>query len=320
MMDLPRLRAFLLASRLGSVSRAAAELRIAQPALSRQIRKLEAELGVTLLVREGRGVRSTEAGEALMRRGEGLFEQIQETIQDVQAHAGRPTGTVTLAIPPGAGKTLLPRLVTEYRDRFPAVNLRIRSALSGSIRDWLSRGEVDVALIHDPPRMQDVELRPLLEEQHDLIAPAAPRATHLPRALSRQKKTVSLEDLARLPLILPGPAHGLRQLIEGLAARERIDLQVTEVDNLELIKTLVEAGVGYSVMAYNAAQEEVRRGVLRAVPIIPTISWQLMLAMPRRRASRAASELVKMIEDLLAELINAGLWRGTMAQSRGETD
>ncbi len=318
-MDIPRLRAFLVAARLGSVSRAATELRIAQPALSRQIRKLEAELGVALLVREGRGVRSTEAGEALLRGGDRLFEQILETVQDVQAHAGQATGTVTLALPPGAGKTLGPRLVTDYRARFPAVNLRIRAALSGSIRDWLSRGEVDVALIHDPPRIQDVELRPLLEEQHYLIAPAAARTGQLPRAVTRQTREVSLSSLARLPLILPGRVHGLRQLIEGLADRERITLQVTEVDNLELIKTLVEAGVGYSVMAYNAAQEEVRRGVLRAVPISPALSWQLTLATPRRRPSRAASELVHLIEDLLVELIEAGLWRGTVAQSRSDS-
>jgi LysR family nitrogen assimilation transcriptional regulator len=311
-MDIPRLRAFLLACRLGSVSRAAAQLRIAQPALSRQIRKLEDELGVALLVREGRGVRATEAGEALVRRGEALFKTLQETIDDVQAHAGRPSGTVTLALPPGAGKTLGPRLVTRFRERFPAVTLRIRAALSGSIREWLTHGEVDVALIHDPPRMHEIELRPLLEEQHYLIAPAQARSIHLPSAVRRLPNTVEFRSLGELPLILPSRAHGLRKLLEECAARERIDLQITEVDNLELIKTLVESGVGFSVMAYNAAQEEVRRRVLRAVPLTPALSWQLSLAIPRKQPTRAASELVHLIEELLEALIREGYWRGTL--------
>ncbi|MEN9773578.1 MAG: hypothetical protein RL322_648 [Pseudomonadota bacterium] len=316
-MDIPRLKAFMLASRLGSMSRAAAELRIAQPALSRQIRKLEQELGVPLLVREGRGVRKTEAGEALALRGEALFRNLQETVEAVQAHAGRPSGTVTLALPPGAGKTLAPQLITRYRHRFPSVTLRIRSALSGSIRDWLTRNEVDVALIHDPPRMPEVEIRPLLEEAQYLIAPAQAMLDALPKHARKLPREPQWSDLAGLPLILPSRLHGLRQLIEDTAARERVDLQVTEVDNLELIKTLVESGAGYSVMAYNAAQEEVRRRVLRAMPLSPTLSWQLALATPRRQPTRAAAELIRMIETLVAELIGQGLWRGSLIE-RGD--
>jgi LysR family nitrogen assimilation transcriptional regulator len=313
-MDIPRLKGFLLAARLGSVSRAAVELRIAQPALSRQIRKLEEDLGVALLVRAGRGVRTTEAGDALVTRGDALFRSVQETIEAVQAHAGQPTGIVTLALPPGAGKTLAPQLVTRYRKRFPAVTLRLRSALSGLIRDWLARGEVDVALIHNPPRIPEVELRPLLEETHQLIAPALSRMPDLPGGLRRLPKAITIDMLSRLPLILPSRLHGLRQVIEAFAGRERMSLQVTEIDNLELIKTLVESGVGFSVMAYNAAQEEVERRVLRALPIIPAPTWQLTLATPRKQPTRATVELIRMIETLLAELIDQGKWRGTLIQ------
>lgn len=316
-MDIPRLRAFLYAVELGSVSRAASRLRTAQSALSRQIRKLEEELGVQLLVREGRGVRPTEAGEALVRRGEWLLQQIQATAEEVQAHEGRPSGTVTLALPPGAAKTLGPQLVMRYRERCPNVTLRLRSGLSGFIRQWLAEGSLDAALLHDPPRIPDVVIRPLIDEDQYLIAPSAANVARLPRGLRALPRRFQLAELARLPLILPSRPHGLRALLDSLAARERITLDVLEVDNLELIKTLVESGAGFSVMAFNAAQLEVKRRVLRAVPLEPTVSWQLALAMPKRQPTRATVELVKLLEELIVEMVARGVWRGRLAGDTG---
>lgn len=311
-MDIPRLRAFLYATQLGSISKAATHLRIAQPALSRQIKKLEDEIGVALLVRQGRGVRPTEAGETLMRRGEQLLRQIQQAADEVVATAGVASGAVTVAMPPGAGKTLGPQLVMRYREQCPNVTLRIQSGLSGFIRDWLVAGVVDVALMHNPPRMADVTTRPILAEDHYVIAPSAGNMTRLPRGLRALPRAFRLADLARLPLILPGPPHALRGLVEELGSREGVDLRVLEVDNLELIKTLVESGAGYSVMAFNAVQEEVKRRVLRVVPFDSPIAWTLALATPNRQPTRATTELVRLLEALVRELVTKGVWRGRL--------
>jgi LysR family nitrogen assimilation transcriptional regulator len=311
-MDIQRLRAFLYAAQLGSISRAATQLRIAQPALSRQIQKLEEELGVALLVRQGRGVRPTEAGAMLVRKGEPLLRQIQDTADEVVASAGVATGTVGFAVPPGAGKTLGPSLVMRYRERCPNVTLRIMSGLSGQIRQWLVNGQVDVALMHNPSRLPDVTLRPILAEDHYVIAPPSAAMAKLPRGLRALPRIFHTEDLARLPLILPGRPHSLRVFVEEIAARHGLALDVLEVENLELIKTLVEAGVGFSVMAFNAVQSEVKRRTLRAIPLDPPVGWTLALATPNRPATRATTELVHLVQALVDEMVTEGVWRGRL--------
>ena len=310
-LDIPRLRSFLYAAQLRSISKAAMQLRIAQPALSRHIHRLEEELGVTLLVRHGRGVRPTEAGETLLRKGELLVRQLRQTRDDVIAQAGQASGHLALAMPPGAGQTLAPELIARYRLQCPKVSLQVFAALSGFIYDWLAEGRVDLALVHNPPRARDIVTRPLLVEDLYVIAPAANRMARLPKNQRTLPRQFHLKDIGELPLILPGRPHGLRLFIEEVAAREGLRLSILEVDSLEIIKTLVEHGLGFSVVSYNAAQSEVKRRVLRAVPIAaPGISWTLALAMTERQPSRGAVELIRLIEELVREMVTQGVWRG----------
>lgn len=314
-LDIPRLRSFLYAAQLRSISRAAMQLRMAQPALSRHIHRLEEELGVRLLVRHGRGVRPTEAGETLLRKGELLVRQLRQTRDEVIAQAGTASGHLAFAMPPGAGQTLAPELIARYRARCPNVSLQVFAALSGFIYDWLLEGRVDLALVHNPPRAKDIVSRALLVEDLYVIAPAAPRMERLPKRLRRLPRQFDLKDLGEVPLILPGRPHGLRLFVEEIAARQSIELGILEVDSLEIIKTLVEHGLGFSVMAYNAAQREVERRALRAVPIAaPDMSWTLALAMTERRPSRGALELVRLIEELVREMVGRGIWRGRLVE------
>lgn len=315
-MDMPKLRAFVYAAQLRSISKAATQLRIAQPALSRHIKGLESELGVALLVRHGRGVRPTEAGETLLRRGEMLLRQLRQTRDEVLAQAGTASGQLTLAMPPAAGLTLASQLIERYRRRCPNVSLHVLAGLSGSIREWVHEGRVDVALLHNPPRATDLTTRPLLIEDLYVIAPPAAAMKRLPAGVRTVPRAYRPDDIARLPLILPSHPHSLRLQVEEAAARRGLRLDVIlEVNDLSIIKALIQRGVGLSVFAYNAVQQEVARRALRAVPIEPPISWTLGFAINERQPTRAARELVALIEVLVAELVAAGTWRGRLVGS-----
>ncbi|HEX3709377.1 MAG TPA: LysR family transcriptional regulator [Pseudolabrys sp.] len=107
-MDIKELRYFMYVARAGSVSRAAEELRLAQPALSRQIRKLEQSLGVTLFARHGRGVRLSAAGSLLLERAETITRLVQETSEEIKDRRAPPGGRITVGAPPAAGRLLIP--------------------------------------------------------------------------------------------------------------------------------------------------------------------------------------------------------------------
>src|SRR6185312_15066580 len=118
-MDMRALRYFVGVARAGSFSRAAAELNVAQPALSRQIQKLERELRVRLLVRSGRGVQITAAGSTLPERAEILLGLMRQVPDAVRGSAPGAAGHVTLGVPPAAGLLIAPAIIPRFRASLP---------------------------------------------------------------------------------------------------------------------------------------------------------------------------------------------------------
>ena len=151
-MDLRQLTTFMQVAELGSLSKASDRLRIVQPALSRQIRLLEEELKVTLFTRHGRGMVLTHAGELLRVRAGSILRQIEETRADLSLEAGTVRGQVILGVPPTVGDVLATRLVERFLHRFPEVRLRVVTAFSGYLLEWLHSGEIDMAVIRNAPR------------------------------------------------------------------------------------------------------------------------------------------------------------------------
>ena len=149
-MDARSLRYFQAVVELGSYSKAARFLRISQPAISRQVTSLETELGKTLLVRTGHGATPTDAGTLLFEHSQAILRQLENAASEVRNLNSDPAGSVALAVPPGAGYFLVPRLVKRFASVYPHVVLRITAGFSGFIHEALMRGRVDVACLHGP--------------------------------------------------------------------------------------------------------------------------------------------------------------------------
>ena len=306
-MDIRQLRYFQHVAETGSFSRASALLRISQPAISRQIQKLEQELGTDLFVRHGYGVRLTEAGTLLLERSRSLLRLLANTKAEVAAGTREPAGTISLGVPPAAGHYLVPPLVERYRGQYPRVFLQILTGFSGYLQEWMVNGRLDVAVLHNPTPMKGVTITPLMIEQTYVVGP--------PDSSLGRGGPVALRDLEGLPLILPSRSHNLRSHFEHLAAQQGIRLSlILEVDGQSIIKALVKRGLGYSVLTQGAIHEDLKHGELIAVPFAPPgVTWILALAERNQSPpSPTVTQLKEAIRETCRALIETGTWPGQL--------
>lgn len=168
-MDTRGLRYFQAVAEFGSYSRGAKFLGISQPAVSRQIRALEAELGPALFIRHRHGVNLTEAGRTLLERSQPILRQFEQARDDIRRGAAGPSGMVTLAVPPAAGNFLIPALTKRLTDAYPNVFLEVAAGFSGYIHEWRVRGSVDLACLHDPVPQPGFTIVPLVKEEVFLV-------------------------------------------------------------------------------------------------------------------------------------------------------
>ncbi len=307
-MDLKQLRTFREVAELGSLSKAADRLRAAQPALSRHIKLLEDELRVELFIRNGRGMLLTSAGQILLDRTTGLVRQIEQVRDDIQSASGKPSGRVILGLVPTVSAVLSGRLARRIITDFPDISLRIVESYGGHLVEWLHRGEMDLAIIYGP----SVDLHLTVETlgRDDIVA-VGPRGSGL-----KERGEVDIGWLAEQKLVLPSHSHGLRALIERATARKNLSLQVLmEADSYRVLTSIVEEGIGYTLLPPSAVRNEVAEGRLEAVPIArPAITRELILASPaERRASVATTTIAALIRKEIESIVADGLWNIRMA-------
>ncbi|HEY2530741.1 MAG TPA: LysR family transcriptional regulator [Xanthobacteraceae bacterium] len=302
-MDLRALRYFVYVAEARSFSKAAVQLHVAQPALSRQIRKLEEELGTDLILRTRRQLELTDAGLLLLQRAHSLIRQVAQTADDVRAHGSRVRGAMTLGVSPTICEVLGPAIVHRSAALHPELRLNFVEGFSAFIFKRLIDQELTLCLMHNPPRHQGIEIEPLLTEPMYLIGPGGGSTAHPPAKAGM--------GLDRLPLILPNRTHSLRMLIERAVTEYggRFDVAI-EVDGYTLTKALIGAGLGYTILPYSSVHQEVADGELSAVRLRkPSLSWTLSLAYRKeQRTARAVTALRDLIAGEVDALVTSGQW------------
>ncbi|HCY16463.1 MAG: LysR family transcriptional regulator [Curvibacter sp. GWA2_64_110] len=288
-MDLKQLEYFVRVAELGSFTRASSVLDIAQPALSRQVRLLEVELRQNLLLRNGRGVTTTEAGKLLLEHGRGILHQVERAREDLGRVRGALAGRVALGLPPSIARMLTVPLTREFRKRLPNAALSISEGLTISMQEGLQTGRLDIALLYNPSPSPELETLPLLEEELFLIGPRDPKAKTSP---------VSLQDVSALPLVIPSRPNAIRMVVEtemaGIGCKPSISL---EIDGVAAILDLVADGAGYAVLPRYALATSAHPETYLARPIVkPKLSSKLALA-------TAASRTTTMTQQAMLELI-----------------
>lgn len=252
-MNLKALQYFHAATRYGSIAQAASHLHVAQPAVSRQIRKLEQDLGVRLLTRTAQGVSPTGEGEHLLARTAPILQLLEQTRAEVRNWDQEPAGPVSVALMPSVAPLMAPLVVRGVREMYPKVQLRLSEGLGTVIADGVLTGQFDLGLFHADREVPSLVITHLLDEPMFLIGPATDGGAG--------QGAVGLRDLPNYPLLLPEAPNPIRRMIDRLTAGHDLALDIREIVNsTAMVKAMVAADLGYTIQSYSFFHEDTQRG------------------------------------------------------------
>lgn len=301
-MDLRQLRYFVALATQQHYGKAAGVLHVTQPALSRQIRLLEEELGVQLFERHARGAAPTDEAHLLLERAVFLLRYAEQIKADLLARQSAPRGPVAIGMSPGLAQQLTVMLTQAVLQQLPDVRLRFIEGFAPSLQDMLAQGQVDIALLVDPFDRSNLVSSPLLDEQICLIGqPADPRI---------RKRRLTVRDLVGVPLVMTGLVKsGVRLKLEDAAARAKVELlPVVEVETAEVARRLVLDGVGLTAHFAAAVKEDIDAGRLRAVPIEGLSLHRAIARAADRPVSRATEAVIGLLRSVIETHVREGRW------------
>lgn len=304
-MELRQLRYFIAIARCGSFSKAAAESFVAQSALSHQLAQLEGELGVSLFHRTRRGVDLTDAGRVFHAHATAILRQIEDARASVRNAEGEPSGKVVFGIPHSVSNALALPLLQAVRRELPKVELELTEELTGNLVPQLRGGQIGLAVLFDDGTLDEFEAVPLLDERLSLIGAAG-----LP---GRPLRTVALKKALALPLILPAHPHGVRPIVEEAARRHGLPPPnvVADISSVSILRTMLLAGLGYTLLPVMPLQNDIAVGTLCAVPVErPELTRRLMLCASKHiPLSGAALAVARLAGALAGTLCESGSWQ-----------
>lgn len=302
-MELRQLRYFVHVVELGSMGQAAQRLGVVTSALSQQISRLESELSTRLLQRTSTGVVPTDAGLAFWRQAQLALRHADDAAY--AARTARLSGHVSVGMAPSTLAVLGPAFMLAMRERYPDIRLHLVESLSGGLAAMIGARQLDLAVLFQEEPGQRWSAQPLLEER--LFVIARPDQPGLPAA-----KTMRLDDIGDLPLILPSGAHGLRAVLNAAAARNQRPLNVVaEIDGLAVLMDAVRAGIGATIQPGAAVARHL------GDPLTLIEITDAGVSRPNRLVSLSDDELSpaglaarSVLEQVARQLVTAGRWPG----------
>ncbi len=300
-MDLQQLRYFVTVAEVENISLAAHRLRVAQSAVSRQIRLLEEELDAVLLRRAGRGVKLTETGEMLRRRASDLLRQAERLRDDIRGRGSAPTGALRIGANPSFGNTVFPSLAASYTARYPEVRLHFVTDLTLHVQEAVRNGRLDYGIIAFPDRDPTLITQRVANESIHLVSH---RSTDLGLG-----PVCTVRQLARVPLLLPGLPHRERLGYERLAAAKGETLQCRmEADSLPILRDLARLGLGHLLLPSTAVFKLKEEGDwistrVKGLQVERFIVWHT-----ERPITEAMNGFMKILDAEIAALAKRGIF------------
>jgi DNA-binding transcriptional LysR family regulator len=261
-----RLTVFRAVAAQRSFRRAAEALYLTQPAVTQQIKALEAEVGAPMFDRTGKAVALTQAGEVLLRRATESHEILLRAQVEMAALEGRVSGPLRLAVSMTIVQYILPPMLGRFLRRYPGVSLRMQSANTGDVAAAVLDGTVDLGMVEGPVHRPELRLEPWRRDELVLVVPAG--HPWIGRA-------VSLEELAAAPLLMRERGSGTREVVDaaieqafaaaGLASPKIVPAM--ELNSTEALLAYIEQGLGAGFHSRAAVRGRVRMGTLVPVAV-----------------------------------------------------
>ncbi|WP_158937335.1 LysR family transcriptional regulator [Burkholderia sp. S171] len=312
MLDPDLLATFCLVAETKNFSRAALRMGIAQPVVTRKVKRLEEVLGTPLFTRTNRGCELTQSGELLASRAMGILHQLEQLKQEVR-HSGQVVaGTITLGMTHVAGTLLAPHLLPAVAAQWPNLRVSLVEGVSHVLSRLARDRELSLAILYDPPVDADLILTPLLMDRLYLVGAPGPAWQELKRP--------GVRSIATLPLVLPSAGQTVRVLLQDAFSEIGAPLvPAYEANSITLLKAMVAQGLGYTVLTLGAVADEVASGKLMAVPLAQQgMSIALTLASTREHSRLRTVQLMsELIATEIRRLAKSGAWPGSPHVMRG---
>ncbi|SAI57546.1 LysR family regulatory protein [Bordetella ansorpii] len=305
-MELRQLRAVLAIAQTGSVTKAAELLHVVQPAISRQLRQIEQDLGKPLFQRVHNGMEPTPEGLLLIDHARRALLSLDKAVAEIKPSRGEVAGLVSIGLLPSVCDLLAVDLLKAVQCAYPQIHLRLSTGYPGQLQQLMEEGSLDMALLYHPRPIASVDMLPLLDEPLHLVG--------LPDSgMDWSTGAKPLSVLRNLPLILPSSVHTVRGILEHICAIQRIPLNiVAEVDATQLTRLFLAAGVAYTVLPGVAIADFLARGDLAIAPLDhPALQRRISLATTvTRRNSVAVRHVCDLLRENVQKLVRAGRWPG----------
>lgn len=307
-MDIRQLRYFAQIVESGSLSKASRSLFVAQPALSQQLAKLEDEVGKPLLQRSTRGVTPTENGLALYHHARFMLRQLDQALSIARRETGDVHGMVSVGLPATTVSALGVPLVRSIRTRYPGILLNVVEGMSGHLAQMMRLGQLDLAILFNSDVASDLNAIPLLDEELFVMLPTGSLL------FAADRTTITIQEAAELPLILPTGTHGLRRRIAAEFEQRNLTAHiVAEIDSLSLLMNCVGNGMGATIKPMSALHlEGKRRKDWRALTVSDarlTRRNYLYSIGPEKLPPAAVAVSIE-LRETAQELVRSGLWEG----------
>jgi LysR family transcriptional regulator, nitrogen assimilation regulatory protein len=307
-MDTRRLYSFVRVVDAGSITRAADLLHIAQPALSQQMTALESLFGQQLLSRSKQGVEPTEAGRVLYRHARVILRQLEQAQADVEVVGRELAGGVSVGLAPYSTVNALAfPLLSAVRARYPRVLLHINENFGGVLSEALMTGRMDMALLYDSGPIRGVDFERLLTEELVVVAPEGIELPVRRDGGDGGDGAVTMADLADVPLLLPGPTHTIRRVVDQAFAHASSAANVVgEVESVPLMARAVRGGLGATVLPRSVAQRMIGGSDLHQRHLSPALEVQVSLGTASGQTlSRAAEAVRELLREVLRSYVAA---------------
>lgn len=292
------LKYFVAVARAGSIRQASEELHVAASAVSRQIQKLEFELGTPLFERLPNGLRLTQEGKVTLRHAQATLHDFNLLKSTLGTLKGKKTGTVTIAALDSLFVRFLPEQILAFHEANPAVNFRVHSGVQSRIANMVAEGDTDIGITFNLPHPEDTKF--IADIPMPLMAMVA--AGH---PLARQT-SVTLAECAQYSLLLQVDTEPLRSLIQvELSSLERTGRALITSNTLMILRPMIKAGIGVAFYTPLGMVEELQDGSIVGVPLRSGRlgSLRLGLLVPRQRQlTHAAQAMVEQLEAALGRL------------------
>jgi DNA-binding transcriptional LysR family regulator len=275
-MDMRNLRYVLEVAKLHNITKAAEKLHLTQPTLSKMVKNLEDELGVTLFDRSGKYVKLTDSGMAAMEQIKHIIDAVDGLYMALDDISSLKTGTIKIGLPPVISSVFVPRVVTPFQKKYPKITFELIEEGSKNIENMVLEGSIDLGAVLLPVREGSFGIKPFVRENLALVI-------HKSHPLSKQEE-ISLNDLRDEPLILFAKGFAMRQHIIDACYSAGFEANIAyESAQWDLLVELVSANLGIAFLPEPLCGKVMNPNV-RIVPLRnPSIPWNVVLIWNKER-------------------------------------